>query len=156
MITDRSVRLLLSSQIRSSQKHKSPDEEVAVMRKRQALNNRIEKHLEEAQKYLPGNAIEDLLETTDNSIDDGWEDVEFIAAEDPTQLMLSIPILSQASMDAEKRSLFLPSSIGYRTCIRFGLQPLVERELLLRQGQANDALQGIWCAIREKSFCFRQ
>ena len=126
------------------------------MKKRQALNSRIDKHQDEAQKYIPGNAIEHISETADNAIDDGWEDIEESVPQDLTQFTFSIPLESQVSMNAEKKSLFLPSSIGYQTCIRFGLQGLVERELVLRQGQANDALQGIRAAIGEKSFRFRK
>ena len=50
----------------------------------------------------------------------------------------------------------LPSYIGVDNCCQKGLQHLVDQELKLRQGQANDALHEIRLALADKSAIFRQ
>ena len=125
-----------------------------MLKKRQSLQTRIQKHQEVAEKYLPSEVVDHMPEIAGNEIDDGWEDVDEDHGDDSAKFTFSVPIPSELTTDAEKRSLFLPSTIGFETCRRLGLKSLVEKELLLRQGQANDALQAIRLAIGEKSFRF--
>ena len=126
------------------------------MKKRQRLDIRIEKHHETAERYLPSGVVDHISDTADNEIDDGWEDVEEDSSEDPPGFTFSVPCPSQQTTEAEKKHLFLPSSIGFEKCSRLGLKLLAEKEMLLREGQANDALQAIRLAIGEKSFRFRK
>lgn len=59
------------------------------------------------------------------------------------------------SSDAvENTVLLLPSALGYQACMAANLSAVVEKEIQLRQGQANDALQGVRLAIGQKAFLF--
>ncbi|KDQ48920.1 hypothetical protein JAAARDRAFT_201317, partial [Jaapia argillacea MUCL 33604] len=62
---------------------------------------------------------------------------------------------SNGPVDAEKRLIALPSTLGASQCRRRGLVKLLEQEIELRQGQANDILQQIRIALRHKSFLYR-
>jgi hypothetical protein len=57
---------------------------------------------------------------------------------------------------AETRPLPLPSTFGYPQITTLGLDSLAEKELKLREGQANDELRGVRMALGEKSFMFRK
>src|ERR1700723_722615 len=49
----------------------------------------------------------------------------------------------------------MPSNIGRETCVNRRLEVAVQAELLLREGQMNDALQAVRFAIGKKAFVFR-
>jgi hypothetical protein len=57
---------------------------------------------------------------------------------------------------AEIRPLPLPSTFGTTQSTSLGLDSLAAKELKLREGQANDELQGVRMALGEKSFLFRK
>ncbi|KAI0953076.1 hypothetical protein AcW1_007395 [Taiwanofungus camphoratus] len=57
-------------------------------------------------------------------------------------------------VEAEYSSLSLPSTTGVDRCCQAGLQVLLQQEMDLREGQANDALHQIQIAIGQKSFLF--
>jgi len=57
--------------------------------------------------------------------------------------------------NAEHAILLLPSYMGLPQCGELELNGLVEQELQLRQGQANDALHEIWLALTDKAILFR-
>jgi hypothetical protein len=50
----------------------------------------------------------------------------------------------------------LPSTFGLSQISQLGLHTLTEKEKRLREGQANDELQGVRMALGEKSFLFRK
>ena len=58
-------------------------------------------------------------------------------------------------LEAEKVPIILPSLLGLQRCLDANMRDIVEKEISLRQGQANDALQGLRMAIGKKSFLFR-
>jgi hypothetical protein len=58
--------------------------------------------------------------------------------------------------NAETCPLPLPSIFGFPQITLLGLNSLVDKELKLREGQANDELQGVRMALSEKSFLFRK
>jgi len=58
--------------------------------------------------------------------------------------------------EPELRPLFMPSTLGYERCARLKLQKVADKEIALRKGQANDALDGLRSGIGEKSFRYRQ
>lgn len=55
----------------------------------------------------------------------------------------------------ERMTIPLPSNLGRGFCSKYGLQTLIETELHLREGQMNDALQGVRLAVGYKSFLYR-
>jgi len=83
------------------------------------------------------------IDTDDNDLDDA-EDDPFIS-----------PVDCTSDTEAECLPILLPSTIGRERCINADLAEIVEKERTLRQGQANDALQGVRMALGKKSFLFR-
>jgi hypothetical protein len=57
--------------------------------------------------------------------------------------------------ELESWVLHLPSMLGQEECIQLKLQSIMRKEIALREGQANDALQGLRHGIGEKSFRFQ-
>jgi len=55
----------------------------------------------------------------------------------------------------EHMSIFMPSSLQIADMHRLGLVTMASQELELRQGQANDALEGLRLALGNKSLLFR-
>jgi hypothetical protein len=156
-------RLQLAAQSRQLKKDKSNEAYVAFLRKRQALDIRIERHHEKGERYMPLRAGEDTHD--DDDVDDGWIDNEWKDIADDGMEIPEAPftfscapgtIPTMLVQDTEKKPVFLPSTIGHERCAKLGLQALIEKETALREGQANDALQAIRLAIREKSFRFRK
>ena len=96
--------------------------------------------MEAAEKFLGHELDIGFLQSVHDKVDDGIGD----------------PFHSPSSEDAESAVLPLPSYIGVDNCRQKGLQHLVDQELQLRQGQANDALHEIRLALADKSAIFRQ
>ena len=56
--------------------------------------------------------------------------------------------------DVEHRKLFLPSTFGAEKCQDFGIGFLVEKELGLRQGQANNALHQLHIDLGHRLYLY--
>ena len=56
----------------------------------------------------------------------------------------------------EKYPILLPSALGHEMCKKLNLQTILQAELALCEGQANDALYAIRLYIREKSVHFQK
>lgn len=119
-----------------------------VAKRRERLQARIETFNRTGLTHL--RHAEDIEEIPDNIavLDDEASDDE----EDPflpsaTELFTGEP---------ELRPLFMPSTLGYENCTRLNLQKVADKEIALRKGQANDALDGLRSGIGEKSFRYRQ
>lgn len=157
-------RLQLATDARRLKKEKTYEAKIALLRKRQALDIRIEKHAEKAERYFPPRVWDDIHHRGED-IDDGWIDNEWKDIADdgmeipdaPFSFSFPLPnIATEMVQDTEKKVVFLPSTIGQERCAKLDLQSLVEKEIALREGQANDSLQAIRLAIGEKSFRFRK
>lgn len=55
----------------------------------------------------------------------------------------------------EHRKLSLPSAYGQQQCHQLGIEKLAEKELVLREGQANDALHQIRIDLGHRSYLYR-
>lgn len=159
-----SCRLKLVAEARRLKNAMLDDGHMAFLKQRQALDIRIAKHQEKAEIYLPPCAIDDI-DHTGHDVDDGWMDNEWKdIADDGMEIpdapfSFSCPLAGMSTetvQEVEKKPIFLPSTIGHERCAKVGLQRLVEKEIALREGQANDSLQAIRLAIGEKSFRFRK
>jgi len=76
---------------------------------------------------------------SDEMSDDEWDNVEEGAAVQPENIPLD-----------------LPSAWGQDACARRGIKALMEQEIELRTGQANDALSQIRAGLHYKSFLWRE
>ena len=105
---------------------------------RLVLAHRAE-HLFEASTFLR-NAVTDVEEVHGNMESEG---------EDEGDLIEDCYILSLSSS-----TLPLPSTLGWASCDQYGIVELVDQELLLWTGQANDALHAIRLALVDKVILF--
>lgn len=55
----------------------------------------------------------------------------------------------------EDTSIFMPSSVKYTALQKLGLESMALKELELRKGQANDALEGLRLALGHKALLYR-
>jgi hypothetical protein len=98
-------------------------------------------------KYLQGigqlqNTPEDIAPLND----EGSDEEEYPFRPSYEELFIGEP---------ESRVLHLPSILSQEECIQLKLQSIMGKEIALREGQANDALEGLRHGIGEKSFRFR-
>jgi len=143
--------LQLAAEARRLKKDKSDESHITFLRQRQALDIRIEKHHKNGEMYLPPKAVDDT-QHPGNDVDDGWIDNEWKDIGDDGMEMpegpfsFSFPlsgISTTTVQDTETKTLFLPSTVGHELCAKLGLQSLVEKEIALCEGQANDSLHAI-------------
>jgi hypothetical protein len=88
---------------------------------------------------------EDIWQEEDGMLE-GWRDEDISQEED------GIPRLT---LPLEQMSILLPSSLRPADIQRLGLESMARHELELRQGQANDSLEGLRVAIAHKSLLYR-
>lgn len=104
-----------------------------------------------------GTAIQDSYAEDNEDVDlsphygEQWEDI------------LGPPVISSddseivgPTIHAEHAVLMLPSTLGRDKCISCGLATLLDQEIKLRLGQANDALHELRLALVDKAILFRQ
>lgn len=118
-------------------------------KRRLRLQNAVDKFNNEASLYVPDYLREWISEGPDVTAEDGQ--YMSLLEEDPDQPTLFV----LPKLAAENNYLCFPSTIGGDALKAAGYGGLVEKELLLRQGQANDSLQGVRTSLGEKSFLFR-
>jgi hypothetical protein len=103
-------------------------ERLDIDRRKTRLDNMIDDFSRKANQYL----AEDILVGQGNA-DSDWHDVEL----------------------GDEAILPLPSNISADQCRDHGVGYLVDDELKLRQGQANDALHNIRIDLGHRSFLYR-
>lgn len=145
----RHCRLQLRLHIAGMGAGASNKNKVDLNKRRARLQSRIDSFNTEASRFFPEHLVDNLSTVPDASP----RDAEFLALleEDPD---VHAPFILPKST-AENRRLCFPSVIGAEECHRQGKEALVEKELTLRRGQANDCLHGIRTTLGEKSFLFR-
>jgi hypothetical protein len=94
----------------------------------------------EDEDEVDGSDMESDTES-DKSTDDEWENGNGT---------------EEGTIQPENISLQLPSTLGQDACAACGKKGLMEQEIELRTGQANDALSQIRAALGYKSFLFRE
>lgn len=84
------------------------------------------------------------------------EDLTLQPAEDEDHWADNLEETNEGQMTApELMTIFMPSSLQPADLQRLGLEPLAEQEMELRQGQANDALEGLRLALGHKALLYR-
>lgn len=114
---------------------------------------------------MPEGAVSALVNVSTAIVDDGWHDEEDPDELPPPTVFPSRAIFTFPLAESdfpghdhafpEERPLLFPSNISKDDRTAFQLKKLARKEMALRQGQANDALQAIRLGIGEKSFRFR-
>ncbi|KIM58326.1 hypothetical protein SCLCIDRAFT_28113 [Scleroderma citrinum Foug A] len=117
---------------------------LSMVRRRERLQSHINGLMEYAEKYL-GDTLGDMLQDARKVPDqqDDWVDTD-------NPFMVPIPD------GAELVVLPLPSYLGKHHFYKLGVGGLVDQELQLRQGQANDTLHELWLALADKAVIFQK
>jgi hypothetical protein len=128
--------------------HATPNQKLELLKRRERIQSRIDTFHAKAPLYLTD--VELNIERNDWIADDA-DDVDDV---DDDPFTSQVDSMSD-QVDAECLPILLPSTIGWENCMDADLSEIIEKELTLRQGQANDALQGVRMALGKKSFLFR-
>jgi hypothetical protein len=141
-------RLILRNNAKHLSKFATPTQTLDIVKKRERLQSRIDAFHDKASSFL----VDVELDGGENEwVTDYTDDLE-----DPDDNPFEPPVRDDSELlEPENVPIILPSTIGMEKCIRANLSDIVQKELSLRQGQANDALQGLRMAIGKKSFLFR-
>jgi hypothetical protein len=143
-------RLILANEVRQLSRYATPTQMLDIAKKRERLQSRIDSFHSKASSYF--------VDLEYDELDDGWVTVDDADDLDDPEGSRPEP-LAQAietdTLEPEKVPIILPSMIGLQRCLDANMEDIVEKEITLRQGQVNDALQGLRMAIGKKSFLFR-
>ena len=93
----------------------------------------------------PVNPMSDSAEADDLLSDDSEDDLR---EEDE-------PRITHSRWQPELVPIMLPSAVGHEFCRAAGFDGIIEKEKVIRMGQANDALQGLRVALSKKAILFR-
>ena len=142
------MRIALRAYIRRAQGLWSKSDKLELAKRRERLRSRIDAFNDTASSYLRGlHRVEDMVEEVSPLDDEATDEEE----EQPFA-----PADECFTGEPETTVLLLPSSLGYDACVQLKLEAVMEKEIKLREGQANDALDGLRQGIGEKSFMFRE
>lgn len=119
-------------------------------RQRIKLLKRVDDFNNEAFSHMSEGILNDVDEVPD--VEAGESTYLDLLDEDDTPPEGTFPL---PPLLAENKTLTLPSTLGREVCVDGGLSDLADKEFQLRQGQANDALQGVRSSLGEKSFLYR-
>ncbi|KAI0944577.1 hypothetical protein AcW1_002251 [Taiwanofungus camphoratus] len=131
-------------------------QKIQLVEKRRKLQMRIDSFESQRLRYMASlmddnrEEWEDEVLPPDQDLGKEWDVTKM---DNPFEVPSSQGV--NPEVEAKYSSLSLPSTTGVDRCHRAGLQVLLQQEMDLREGQANDALHQIWIAIRQKSFLFR-
>jgi hypothetical protein len=134
------TQISLSRDLRKVGIHTTEVQKLALARRAERLASDISAFLSEASAQL-GDEYQDEMpaDSSDEEGDEGDEELlDKLGGERPDQAKLP-----------------LPSMLGQSKCKQLGAEALIEQELRLRTGQANDALHEIRMALAEKAVLFR-
>jgi hypothetical protein len=146
-----SFRLILACNVKDLSQHATPTQILEISKKRDRLQSRIDAFHSKASSYLVD--VDLHLAESEWVTDDDSDDIA-----DPDGIVPVPPVTNISVSDkveTEKLPVMLPSTVGLQHCACANLKDMVNKEISLRQGQANDALQALRLAIGKKSFLFR-
>jgi hypothetical protein len=130
------------------QKFATPTQTLDIVNKREQLQSRIDAFHDKASSFL----VNVELDGGENEwVMDYSDDLEHL-----DDNLFELPVQDDSELlELENVPIILPSIIGMEKCIWANLSDIVQKDLSLWQGLANDALQGLRMAISKKSFLFQ-
>lgn len=149
------IRYILRSQIRAMGKHPSPEEQMKIQDRREALQAKVEAFHQQGLRFIqtdsslptnsfPGGASEVLDLDLEESDEEGF----FLDGQSEWEE-------EDLETNIERALIRLPSSFTKTERAQMGLEQVAEVEAELREGQANDALEELRAGLAEKSLRFR-
>ena len=136
-VTADSGRDALRVDARKLSRHGTVAEQTALEEDRQSLETKIK-------------GFHSKLETMVEGIEHGFQP----SGEDDATSDVADLVGRNAQMP-EHMYIFMPSSLRRADIERLGLETIARQELELRQGQANDALEGLKLALGHKALLYR-
>lgn len=124
---------------------------ITAQDRRRRLQVRIDGFEKNSSKYLDSNVDMDDGQQVD--LGSRWDNI--VDEDGPLPGNGDDMDEDEEQLPPEKAILSLPSNIGLDRCLDLGLDEVVKSEILLREGQANDALHNIRYALGYKSFLYR-
>jgi hypothetical protein len=149
LFSERLTRLKLSAYARKVKTERTIDNQIQLQERRLRLLSDIETSNRNADLFL--DTADNLHDTEENIGVTGIPD-EFLSDTETTD---DDDIDLSSRVQPEDIVLTLPSSLGPDWCAEESNRNIVQQEIGLRQGQANDALHHVRIGLAEKSFTFR-
>jgi len=114
----------------------------------------LEEHRQRLENKI--HTFHSKLDTMMEGIENDDLSLQPVEEEDfPTNLHLDEDPNGWQTIAPEHMSIFMPSCLHISDIQRLGLVTMASQELELRQGQANDALEGLRLALGHKTLLFR-
>jgi hypothetical protein len=153
-------RLALRTFIRQQGPLLSKADKLKIATKRQNLDTRLDSFIAQSEQFVNNltlDALQTMYDLPPKSVPSLQPpDYETDSGDDNLNNPFISPQLPVLVHTAEIRPLPLPSTFDVVQLTSLGLDSLAAKELKLREGQANDELQGVRMALGEKSFLFRK
>ncbi|KAG1844998.1 hypothetical protein F4604DRAFT_1595844, partial [Suillus subluteus] len=138
------AQVTLQMDVRKLNRHSTQNQRLEIGRCRERMQGDIDHWVELAVTF-----IGDALCDGDIQV---MEDELLILEEDSDDDMAD----QFTSFEPEKVVIPMPSNLGAGRCAELGAEDLIHQELVLRQGQANDALHNIRVHLADKAVIFRK
>ena len=149
-------RLALRYQLRTGDKHLTPEELQTIENKRNRMQKLIDMFGHQADGFLLHHQLMDDLPIStlcDYMEYDHVDDMDESGVTEPAVEFSNIS--GHAGSNAEDIPLLLPSTLGWEWCVNHGVKALAINEAKLRYAQANDSIHRIRLALGFKSAVFR-
>lgn len=165
VLTDSWIRISIATLKRRLGRNPTVLQQTNLASKRNRLQSRINAFQKQAVVFFNGRVPPAENNTAAPSLDTSWDDIAGLDPEIPPDFDPALP---------ENQRLYLPSSMNYDRDFHGGgdesdsesstsdrmtswkiLDELREAELLLRQGQANDAVSNIQVGLADRSVTYR-
>jgi hypothetical protein len=131
-----------------------------IATKRQNLNTRLDSFIAQLEQFVNNITLDALQSLYDlplkTILPSQAPDYQTDSGDDDPNNPFISPLPPVLVHTAEIRPLPLPPTFGTTQSTSLGLDSLATKELKLREGQANDELQGVRMALGKKSFLFRK
>jgi hypothetical protein len=145
------AQITLARDIGTIAANATDNQKLKFAHQRESLQRLIDVFVQEAVAFLgEGFDVAEFLNRPNPSVDHRDDEAEGSDDEDP----YSPPL--DAAFRPEVAMIPLPSYFGAARCKTLGIASLVQQEVVLRDGQANDALHAIRVGLADKAVIFRK
>lgn len=146
-------RIFLQAHVKNLGATPTKTQKLDIAKRRERLLSQIIAFQEVSETFL---AVLNINISQPEIVDEDWSDDETDNKGADELFDLSAAAAQHLSVgQVENISLFLPSTFGYEQCAEANLRNVINKEIQLREGQANDCLHHLRLAIGQKSFLFR-
>jgi hypothetical protein len=149
------IRYTLRSDIKAFGQHPSPEGQMKIQDRQEALQARVEAFHQQALRFIRADATLPTHSSLSKAsgalgldLDESDDERFFLDAESEWEE-------EDVEISIEQAAIWLPSAFTKSQRVQMGLEQAAEVEAGLREGQANDALEALRAGLAEKSLRFR-